>query len=112
MHELFIVYLRNRMSWYWLAFFTLQGPLCALESVGRGWLKARRLPPPPPLLSIPLTLGLLLWLGDVLFFPDITRMGVPQQVVANLFAAVPKEGVAAAMRAALKLKFLHFALPI
>jgi hypothetical protein len=83
-HEIFIIYLRGRVSGYWLAFFTVQGPVLLVESLGRRWLKLRGMAM-PSFLSIPLTLGILLTLGDLLFFPDVTRMGIAGQIVQNLY---------------------------
>ena len=68
MHELFIFYLRGRVSGYWAAFFSVQGPLVVAEAGGRQWMKRRGLRI-PRWLAVPLTLGTLLALGDLLFFP-------------------------------------------
>lgn len=83
-HEFFIIYLRGTVSGYWLAFFTVQGPLLVAESIGRRWLKLRGIAV-PKVLSIPLTLGTLLLLGDTLFFPGVRSNGVADQVVHNLY---------------------------
>lgn len=83
-HEFFIIYLRGRVSGYWLTFFSVQGPLLVMESMARRWMKLRGLAV-PKVLSIPLTLGLMLFLGDLFFFPDVTRMGIAGQVVQNLY---------------------------
>jgi hypothetical protein len=89
-HEFFIIYLRGRVSGYWLTFFTLQGPLLVLESVARRWLRVQGTVV-PKFLSIPLTLGLILTLGDLFFFPDVVRMGIAGQIVQNLYdMIVPK----------------------
>lgn len=97
LHEVFIIYLRGRLSGYWMAFFTLQGPLLVLESIGRRWLKKKGITV-PTLVAIPLTLGLLLTLGDLLFFPDIVRMGIADQVVGNLYKILVPESAAAVLQ--------------
>ena len=83
LHENFIIYLRGRVSGYWLAFFGLQGPIIIFESVTRRWLKSRNISI-SSFIAIPLTLGLMLMMGHMLFFPDIARMGIIDQVVGNL----------------------------
>ena len=84
LHEVFIIYLRGRISGYWLAFFSVQGPLVIAESFARRLLRARCIGGVPKFISIPATLGLLLTLGDLLFFPDVTRMGIVSQILKNL----------------------------
>lgn len=90
MHEMFIIYLRGLQSrGYWLLFFSVQGPLLVLESVCRRmfvsskdtWVLSKAV-------TVPCTLALLLWLGNRLFYPDIERMGIPEQVVASLFSVL------------------------
>jgi len=88
MHEMFIGYLRYRFSGYWLAFFVVQGPCILLE-----WYLKRLAAPYtlPRIISIPLTLSLLFTLAHYLFFPDIFRMGIPQEItrnVADAYAAI------------------------
>jgi len=73
MHEVFIIYLRNRVSGYWLAFFTLQGPIVILESACRKVFQQRGLMVPSAI-SVPITLGAMLLIADWLFFPDIVEM--------------------------------------
>ena len=85
LHEAFIIYLRGRVSGYWLAFFSVQGPLLVAESVGRRWLRTKKIVI-PQFLAIPVALGVMLTVGDVLFFPDIVRMGIVRDVVDNLTA--------------------------
>jgi hypothetical protein len=87
LHEVFILYLRRRLSGYWFAFFAVQGPLLLLESMGRRALKSRGVVV-PRVLTVPLTLGVLLFLGHTLFYPDILRMGIPQAVLRNVHASV------------------------
>jgi hypothetical protein len=99
MHELFIVYWKRRVSGYWLAFFMLQGPLVIGDSVARRWLRVRGWTVPRPVATV-LTLGLLLAMGDALFFPDIVRMGIAQNVIDNIDGSIPvavKTGVAAVL---------------
>eukprot|EP00890_Picochlorum_soloecismus_P005095 jgi/Picsp_1/5587/NSC_02946-R1_protein len=88
MHEMFIGYLRYRFSGYWLTFFAVQGPCIVLE-----WYLKRLTAPYklPRTISIPLTLSLLFTLAHYLFFPDIFRMGIPQEItrnVADAYAAI------------------------
>ena len=88
MHEMFIGYLRNRFSGYWLAFFAVQGPCIVLEWYLKRLCTPYRL---PQIISIPLTLSLLFTMAHYLFFPDISRMGIPQQItrnVADAYAAI------------------------
>ena len=96
LHEVFIIYLRGRLSGYWMAFFTLQGPLLFIESMGRRWLKKRKILV-PTFVAIPVALGVLLTLGDLFFFPDIVRMGIADQVVGNLYKILVPQNAAAAV---------------
>lgn len=84
MHEIFIIYLRGRISGQWFAFFSIQGPLVVAEGFLRQALRVRGLTV-PKYIANPLTLAFLLFLGDLLFFPDIEGLGIPQQVVTNLY---------------------------
>jgi hypothetical protein len=83
-HEIFIIYLRGTVSGYWITFFTVQGPLLVFESIGRRWMKLRGIAI-SKFFSIPLTLGILLVLGDLLFFPGVRSNGIAEQVVKNLY---------------------------
>lgn len=83
MHELFILYLRSRISGYWLAFFSIQGPCILMEWKIREWSKKRGLHVPWAG-RVLLTLSILIWLGHLFFYPDILRMGIPQQVNRNI----------------------------
>ncbi|KAL4516762.1 hypothetical protein Ndes2526A_g05296 [Nannochloris sp. 'desiccata'] len=92
-HEFFIIYLRGRISGYWLTFFTVQGPLLVFESTGRRWMKLRGVAV-PRVLSIPLTLGILFTLGDLLFFPSVRNNGIAEQVVQNLYGMLVPGSIA------------------
>jgi hypothetical protein len=88
MHEMFIGYLRSRFSGHMLAFFAVQGPCIVLEWYLKRLTAPYRL---PSVLSIPLTLSLLFTLAHYLFFPDISRMGIPREItrnVADAYAAI------------------------
>ena len=52
------------------------------EAAARRWLVAHGVPQPGPLLSLPATLGVLLWLGHSLFFPCMVQEGLVKQVPA------------------------------
>lgn len=88
MHELFLLYLRGRFSGYWFAFFAAQGPLVVAEAAARRARRARGLAVPRAL-SVVLTLAALVCLADALFFPDILRMRLPQDVFLHLYALLP-----------------------
>ena len=88
MHEMFIGYLRSRFSGHMLAFFAVQGPCIVLEWYLKRLAAPYRL---PQIISIPLTLSLLFTLAHYLFFPDISRMGIPREItrnVADAYAAI------------------------
>ena len=87
LHEVFIIYLRGRVSGYWLAFFSLQGPIIVLESLARRIARLYKIRV-PNFVAVPLTIGALLLLGDAFFFYDINRMGIPAQVVGNIHATL------------------------
>ena len=55
------------VEWRWFLFFSLQGPLLALESELKKWAKGRKIELPRPA-AIALTCGFLLLLGVFLFF--------------------------------------------
>lgn len=89
-HELIIYFVRGRFSGSWLTFFTLQGPLVVLESLSRWYTKQNKMLSAmssqiPHSFSVLFTLSVLLTLGDWYFFPDVLAMGIPQNVVSNLY---------------------------
>ena len=86
LHEIFILYFRSRLSGFWMAFFSLQGPLLVLESFLRSKWRALGGRNIPNALAVPWTILLLLFMGHVLFFPDIERMGLTDDAVENLAA--------------------------
>lgn len=84
MHEVFIYYLRSRISGYWLTYFAVQGPLILLvdEYLGLKHLGSRNI-----MLARFLTLSLQLFVAHHLFFPDIVRMGIPREIHGNVRSA-------------------------
>jgi D-alanyl-lipoteichoic acid acyltransferase DltB (MBOAT superfamily) len=91
-HELIIFYVCGRFSGSWLMFFTLQGPLLVLESLGRRYMRQNKMMPLigmlnkiPHWLRILITLSVLLTLGDWYFFPHVLAMGIPQNVASKLY---------------------------
>jgi hypothetical protein len=87
LHEAFILHLRGRVSGYWLAFFTAQGPLLVIEQRARRWMHRAHIRVPRPVAVLSTLVGLLL-LADALFFPDILKMGIPQRVIHNIHIAL------------------------
>ena len=85
MHELFIYYLRSRVSGYWMAFFAIQGPLILLFDHYLGLEKKRRqLNGYQLCLARVMTISLQLLVAHYLFFPDIIRMGIPKEMHENV----------------------------
>ena len=76
-------YLMGRITGLWFAFFAVQGPLLWAEGVLRRWGRARGWSVPRAV-AIPLTLGTLLTIGHVLFFPPCTETGLADRVVDNI----------------------------
>lgn len=89
MHEVFIIYMRCEISWYWLAFFTIQGPLVVLEGIARRFLRSQNIKV-PWVVSWCMTLSVLLVLGDLLFFPYVVKSGITQQVLDNIYQSIPQ----------------------
>jgi hypothetical protein len=73
----------GRATGRWFAFFALQGPLLWAEGHLRRAARARRCALPPAL-ATPLTLGVLLAVAHVLFFPPCTETGLADRVVGNI----------------------------
>ena len=71
------------VEWRWFLFFSLQGPLLALENELRKWAKGRGIVVPRPLAML-LTCSLLLLLGDSLFFYPAVHSGLADKVVGSL----------------------------
>ena len=71
------------VEWRWYVFFSLQGPLLAVENEARKWAKGKGIEVPRPL-AILLTCGLLLLLGDSLFFYPAVQSGLADRVVGSL----------------------------
>jgi hypothetical protein len=68
--------------YYWFAFFTVQAPVCILESVGRKWLKSRGVNIPAAVGTLYSTVALL-FLASLFWFPPLeTYDDTAQRVVA------------------------------
>ena len=67
----------------WFIFFAIQGPLLAAESELKRWARKRRLEV-PRWIAIPVTITLLLTLGDYFFFQPAMQSGLADRVVHSL----------------------------
>ncbi len=67
----------------WFIFFAIQGPLLAVESELKRWARKRKLEV-PRWVAIPLTITLLLTLGDYFFFKPAMQSGLADRVVQSL----------------------------
>ena len=67
----------------WLVFFSMQGPMLAVESVLRRWLrKSKR--EVPLWAAIPMTWSVLLAAAHLFFFPPPVESGLADAVVSRL----------------------------
>ena len=64
-------------------FFSLQGPLLALENEIRKWAKPRSIEVPKPA-AILFTCSMLMMLGDALFFYPAVESGLAGRIVGSL----------------------------
>ena len=71
------------LGWRWFVFFSLQGPLLALENEIRKWAKPRSVEVPKPV-AILFTCSMLMWLGDSLFFYPAVESGLAERIVGSL----------------------------
>ena len=71
------------LEWRWFVFFSLQGPLLALENEVRKWAKPRSIQVPKPV-AILFTCSMLMWLGDALFFYPAVESGLAERIVGSL----------------------------
>ena len=66
--------------WGWLTFFSIQGPIVAVETVIRRQLKQHHIQL-PRVVRIAVTVGVLLAIADTFFFPPLTHSGLADHVV-------------------------------
>ena len=71
------------LSGGWFIFFTVQGPMLAVESVLKRWARKSRLEL-PLWAAVPLTWAVLLAVADYFFFPPPMKSGLADDTVAHL----------------------------
>ena len=71
------------LGWRWFVFFSLQGPLLALENEIRKRAKPHSIEV-PKLVAILFTCSMLMWLGDSLFFYPAVESGLAERIVSSL----------------------------
>lgn len=71
------------MSGGWFIFFSIQGPLLAVESELRRWARRNKVEVPRWIATL-VTLTLLITLGDFFFFKPPMETGLADRVVESL----------------------------
>lgn len=71
---------QHSRQWGWLLFFSIQGPIVAIENVIRQQLKQNRIQLPWPL-RVAMTIAVLLTVADKYFFPPVVLSGLADHVV-------------------------------
>lgn len=85
---------QHSRHWGWLIFFSIQGPIVAIENVIKRQLKQNRIQL-PWLLRVAMTIAALLTVADKYFFPPVVGSGLADHVVELMKQNV--EGVVSLM---------------
>ncbi len=76
-------YMTGVVSWDWVVFFTLQGPLVLCEIVLKRLAKRNGIKL-PAFVSVPITLAVLIFTAHLYFFPPCMRTGLADRVVNTI----------------------------
>lgn len=93
--------MRGKLTWYWLAYFSVQGPVVAAEFELRRATRAWGIKLPFPM-NVIFALGCTTAIGHVLFFPPCHQNELPQKVISNIQGGTHDfvAGIAALLRVA------------